>query len=251
VEGRLRTAGFPSQGPTELSPAARGGSEAALPWRLGRPAHASFPPDFFERDVVQVARELLGARLVSTVGDRRTSGAIVEAEAYRGLEDPASHAATRTGRTSRNQVMFGPPGRAYVYRSYGMHWCVNVVTGREGEAQAVLIRGLDPLEGEDEMKRRRGGRMPLAAGPGRLCQALGITGSLYGHDLARPPLVLAPGWAVSDADVEVSGRVGVRLAADYPYRFFVRGSRGVSRAEGLGPRVTGKQSRESEREGQG
>lgn len=235
MEGRLRASGLASQGPTELSSEARGGGETTLPWRLGQPADACFPPGFFERDVVQVARELLGARLLSTVGDRRTTGVIVETEAYRGLEDPASHAATRTGRTSRNEVMFGPPGRAYVYRSYGMHWCVNVVTGREGEPRAVLIRGLEPLEGEDEMKRRRGGRTPLAAGPGRLCQALGITGSLYGHDLSRPPLVLAAGWAVPDDHVAVSGRVGVRLAADRPYRFFVRGSRGVSRGgRGLG-----------------
>ncbi len=193
--------------------------------------------------MLEVARGLLGARLVSTVDDRRTSGVIVEVEAYRGMEDPASHAATRAGRTSRNEVMFGPGGHAYVYRSYGMHWCVNVVTGREGDPQAVLIRGLEPLEGEDAMSDRRGGRRPLAAGPGRLCEALGITGALYGHDLTLPPLVLAAGWTVPDSMVGISGRVGVRLAADRPYRFYVRKSRGVSRPDGWAPGGPGSPGR--------
>ena len=177
-----------------------------------------------------VARDLLGARLVSTVDGALTSGVIVEAEAYHGPDDPASHAATRGGRTTRNAAMFGPPGRAYVYRIYGMHWCVNVVTGTEGDPQAVLIRALDPLAGEEEMRRRRGGALGLASGPGRLCQALGITGALYGHDLTVPPLEVRAGWVVPDADVAVSGRIGVRAAADWPLRFFVRGNPGVSRS---------------------
>lgn len=189
--------------------------------------------------MLEVARDLLGTRLVSTVDDRHTSGVIVEVEAYRGLEDPASHAATRTGRTRRNEVMFGPAGRAYVYRSYGVHWCVNVVTGPDGDPQAVLIRGLEPLEGLDVMRRRRGGRSPLAAGPGRVCQALGITDALYGHDLSRPPLLLAPGWHVPEANVGVSGRVGVRRAADRPYRFYVHQSPGVSRPDGWSQRPRG------------
>jgi len=180
-------------------------------------------------DVRIVARALLGARLVSTVGEGRTVGMIVETEAYLGAEDPASHAATRTGRTRRNEAMFGPPGRAYVYRIYGIHWCLNVVTGPAGHARAVLLRGLEPLEGVDLMIARRGRSSDLASGPGRLCQALGVDGRLYGHDLRHPPLRVLPGWRVPEEDVQVTGRIGVRKAADWPLRFFVRGSPGVSR----------------------
>jgi len=176
-----------------------------------------------------VARALLGARLVSTVGGVRTVGVIVETEAYGGADDPASHAATRVGRTRRNAAMFGPPNHAYVYRSYGMHWCVNVVTGVEGDPRAVLLRGVEPLEGEDAMARRRHGRFPIAAGPGRLCEAMGIDGFLDRHDLSAPPLCLEPGWTVPTAQVSASGRVGVKVAAERLLRFFVVGSSGVSR----------------------
>ncbi len=158
-----------------------------------------------------------------------TAGVIVETEAYHGSDDPASHAATRAGRTARNAAMFGLPGRAYVYRIYGMHWCVNVVTGAEGDPQAVLLRALDPLVGQEAMQRRRGRAEGLASGPGRLCQALGITGELYGHDLARPPLEVRAGLSVPDDRVGVSGRIGVRAAADWPRRFFVRDNPAVSR----------------------
>lgn len=181
-----------------------------------------------ERPVVDVARSLLGCRLVSTIGGKRCAGVVVETEAYAGPNDPASHAATRRGMTARNRAMFGPAGRAYVYRSYGVHWCMNVVTGRPGQAQAVLVRGVEAIEGADVMARRRG-RRPLGAGPGRLCEALGITGDLYGHDLTEPPLQLLAGWEVADAYVGVSGRVGVSAATDWPHRFYVRGSAGVSR----------------------
>lgn len=176
-----------------------------------------------------VARALLGTRLVATTDGVRTAGVIVETEAYRGPDDPASHAATRNGRTVRNAAMFGPAGRAYVYRIYGMHWCVNIVTGADGDPQAVLIRALDPLEGEEEMRRRRGGAPRLASGPGRLCQALGVTGALYGHDLRHPPLEVRSGWSIPDEQVGVSGRIGVRAAGDWPLRFFVRGNAAVSR----------------------
>jgi len=201
----------------------------ALPWRSGSPATTSFPYGLFRRPVAEVARALLGARLVSTVGGERAVGVIVETEAYGGVDDPASHAATRDGVTRRNASMFGPPSRAYVYRSYGVHWCVNVVTGDAGSPSAVLLRGLEPLEGEDVMLARRRGRTPLAAGPGRLCEALAIDGGLDGHDLGGPPLRLGPGWPVADRRVGVSGRVGVRVAADRPLRFFVLDSPGVSR----------------------
>lgn len=186
--------------------------------------------------VVEAARKLLGCRLVSTVGGERTVGVIVETEAYGGPEDPASHAATAHGPTRRNRVMFGAPGRAYVYRSYGVHWCVNVVTGAEGEAQAVLLRGIEPVEGEALMAERRRGSTSIGAGPGRLAEALGVTDALNEHDLREDPLRLERGWAVPDARVVVSPRVGVSVAADWPHRFFVRGSSGVSRPESWGRR---------------
>jgi DNA-3-methyladenine glycosylase len=199
-----------------------------FPWLGDEPLGLTFPKGFFARPAPEVARGLLGARLVSTIGGRRTAGVIVETEAYLGPDDPASHAATRGGPTERNRAMFGPPRRAYVYKSYGMHWCMNVVTGAEGVAQAVLLRGLDPIEGEPHMSLRRRGRVPLASGPGRLCEAMGITGDLYGHDLAATPLALEPGWRVPDYLVEITGRVGVSVAADWPLRFYVRGNPGVS-----------------------
>lgn len=184
--------------------------------------------------MLDAARGLLGSRLVSTIGGERAVAVIVETEAYAGPDDPASHAATLRGRTHRNRAMFGPPGRAYVYRSYGVHWCMNVVSGSEGVAQAVLLRGIEPLEGIDVMERRRGAKRPLGAGPGRLCAALGITDALYGHDLRRPPLVLSTGWHLPSEAVGVSRRVGVSAAADRPYRFYARGARGVSRPDGWG-----------------
>jgi len=193
------------------------------------------PTAFFERPVTTVARDLLGRLLVSTVGGRTVSGRIVETEAYGGAEDLASHACTRTGVTRRNRAMFGPAGRVYVYRSYGIHWCLNLVTGAEGVPGAVLVRGLEPLQGEEVMRDRRRGRTPLGAGPGRLAEALGVTEALYGHHLSGPPLVVASGSPVGDALVGVSGRVGVARAADRPYRFYVRGATGVSKPDGWDP----------------
>jgi len=184
--------------------------------------------------VEAAARGLLGGMLVSSVGGSRSVAVIVETEAYAGPSDPASHAATLRGRTERNRAMFGPAGRAYVYRSYGVHWCMNVVTGPEGEASAVLLRGIEPIEGEDVMEERRSGVRPLGAGPGRLCAALGITDALYAHDLREPPLQLATGWGVASDSIGVSRRVGVSRAVEWPYRYYVRGSSGVSRRDGWG-----------------
>jgi DNA-3-methyladenine glycosylase len=163
------------------------------------------------------------------VGGLTCEGVIVETEAYLGPEDPASHAAT-IRITDRNRVMFGPAGVAYVYRSYGVHWCLNVVTGRAGEGEAVLLRGIEALAGVEAMRSRRGGRDPLGAGPGRLTQALGIDGSLDGHPLDRPPLELLPGWTVDDHGITVTGRVGISKVPEWPLRFFVTSSPGVSRA---------------------
>lgn len=209
--------------PTPLSSA-----DASNPWRCGVQPQSGLPPGFFARDAREVARDLLGARVASTVEGRRVEGVVVEVEAYLGPGDPASHAATRGGRTARNASMFGPPGRAYVYLVYGIHWCLNVVTGKEGEAQAVLLRGMEPLNGLDVMASRRGRNEALGSGPGRLAQALGVDGGLDGHDLRRPPLRILPGWSVPDHAVAVTGRVGVREAADLPFRFLLEGSPGVS-----------------------
>lgn len=175
-----------------------------------------------------MAQKLLGCRLRSTVGGVGVEGVIVETEAYVGPEDPASHAAARIGRTGRNASMFGPPGHAYVYRSYGIHWCLNVVTGEVEVPAAVLVRAADPLTGAGRMLERRGGRTPLCAGPGRLGQAFGITGGLDGHKLDRDPLMVLEGWRVHTEDVGVSGRIGIREASEWPLRFYLKGHPEVS-----------------------
>ncbi len=174
---------------------------------------------------VAAARALLGwTLLVDGVG-----GILVETEAYE-PDDPASH--SFGGTTPRNAAMFGPPGTLYVYRSYGVHWCANVVTGRPGEGAAVLLRALEPTHGVDAMRVRRGvadDRL-LCAGPGRLTQALAITGAHDGARLDRPPFTLAPPGA--PVDVAATPRVGISKAVDRPWRFVVRDCRWVS----AGPR---------------
>jgi DNA-3-methyladenine glycosylase len=213
------------------------GERNTLPWAWRAPPFGGvrrpLPSVFFQRDAEVVARKLLGTCLRSLLGQQVKEAVVVEAEAYVGPHDPASHASARIGRTRRNETMFGPPGCAYVYRSYGIHWCLNVVTGEPGFPAAVLIRALDPVRGEDDMLRNRSGRRPLCSGPGRLTQALGITGELDGHPLHRPPLQLLRGWPVPDELVAVSGRIGIREAATWPLRFYLRGHPEVSR----GPRV--------------
>lgn len=174
-----------------------------------------------------MAPQLLGHRVVSTVDGHRTEGIIVETEAYIGPQDPASHAAERIGRTARNESMFGAAGLAYVYRIYGVHWCLNVVTGAEGFPAAVLIRALAPMGGQVVMGDRRGGRAPLASGPGRLCEALAITGALDGHDLTEEPLRLTPGTR-PDQTIAISPRIGIRRAADWPLRFYIQDHPAVS-----------------------
>ncbi|MDT8341590.1 MAG: DNA-3-methyladenine glycosylase [Longimicrobiales bacterium] len=210
-----------------------GGAPTGLPWHGPRGPRSRFPAGWLSAGARLAARALLGARLVSTVDGVEVWGVIVETEAYLGREDPDSHAATRAGLTARNRSMFGPAGRAYVYRSYGIHWCLNVVTGRVGEGEALLVRGVEPLGGMAVAALRRGGRDPIAAGPGRVAQALGVTGALDGHDLRNPPLRLVPGWDVPGALIRVTGRVGVRKAPEWPLRFLVAGSPGVSRAPAL------------------
>lgn len=189
----------------------------------------TLPEAFFQRPVADVAKGLLGVRLVSAIGGRRVSGIIVETEAYGGKDDPASHAATVSGITRRNRAMFGPVGRAYVYRSHGVHWCFNVVARARCAAGAVLVRGVHADEGLDVMRERRAGHPLLCAGPGRVAQAFGVDDEVYGHDLRLDPLWLQRGRDVSDAQIETTGRVGVSRACEVPYRFYVRGAEGVSR----------------------
>lgn len=176
--------------------------------------------DYFDRPVEELAVALLGVTLeVGGVGGR-----IVETEAY-APEDPASH--SFRGPTRRNAVMFGPVGHAYVYRIYGMHWCLNFVGGATGSA--VLIRAIEPTFGLDVMAGRRGLSDPrlLCAGPGRLAQALGITGAQNGAPLDRPPFLLREGE--SGLAVAVGPRIGITKAAERPWRFGLAGSRFLSR----------------------
>jgi DNA-3-methyladenine glycosylase len=178
--------------------------------------------EFFARSVHEVAPELLGATLlVDGVG-----GAIVEAEAY-DHEDPAAHG--YRGLTARNASMFGPPGHAYVYRSYGIHWCLNLVCEELGSASAVLVRALEPLEQIELMRERRGleDLRLLCGGPGRLCQALGVTREHDGLPLDEPPFELHPRTSVPTI---VSGpRIGITQAVDRPWRYGVAGSPFLSR----------------------
>jgi DNA-3-methyladenine glycosylase len=184
----------------------------------------------YDDDVLVVAPQLLNKLLMTADG---RSGRIVEVEAYHGAEDPASHAFR--GPTARNLVMFGPPGYLYVYLSYGVHWCANVVCGPPGEPQAVLLRALDPAAGLELMRqaRWRGQRhqddRDLCRGPGRLCQALGIDRTQNGADLTAPDSGV---WLADDGvpppdDPLVTGRVGLSVAADRPWRFAVKGHRAV------------------------
>ncbi len=183
---------------------------------------AKLGSEFFARSVHEVAPELIGATLlVDGVG-----GTIVEVEAY-DHEDPAAHG--YRGRTERNASMFGPPGHAYVYRSYGIHWCLNLVCEGEGSASAVLIRALEPTHGIEQMRAR--GRPEdlrlLCSGPGRLCQALAVTRDHDGLPLDRAPFRLDA--RPHATDVVAGTRVGITKAADRPWRYALAGSRFLSR----------------------
>jgi DNA-3-methyladenine glycosylase len=177
---------------------------------------------FFDRSVHAVAADLIGTTLlVDGVG-----GIIVELEAYHHT-DPAAH--SYRGRTERNQVMFGPPGHVYVYRSYGIHWCVNFVCEPEGSASALLIRALEPTHGLAAMRRRRGlsdDRL-LCAGPGRLCEALAIVGSHNGLPIDAAPYEL--NRRRGKVEIVVGPRIGISKAVDRPWRYGIAGSRFVSK----------------------
>jgi DNA-3-methyladenine glycosylase len=172
----------------------------------------------------------LGHLVVSGSGRRRVAGRIVETEAYTGPDDPACHA-WKQRRTPSVESLYGPPGTVYVYFTYGMHWCMNAVTGRAGFPAAVLLRALEPVDGLGWMRRRRGG-LPdrrLCAGPAMLCQALGVTGAQDGGSLVDGPL-----WIERNPDrgrprVAVGPRIGISRAVDLPLRFWIAGSPWVSR----------------------
>ncbi len=189
---------------------------------------------FYEQDTVGVARQLLGCYLVHREGERTTLGRIVETEAY--LEkDPAAH--SYRGKTRRNSVMFGPVGHAYVYLIYGLHTCINAVSGREGAGEAVLIRALEPLDGIVWMQQRRGVEtVPLLCnGPGKLTEALGISLVCNGTPLFEGPVQIwgkgsLPQHAMAEMPPIVqTTRIGITKAAERPLRFYLEGSRFVSR----------------------
>lgn len=185
--------------------------------------HKLLRPAFFERSVHDVAPELVGAKLlVNGVG-----GLIVEVEAYHHT-DPAAH--SFGGRTERNAVMFGPPGHAYVYRSYGIHWCLNFICEPEGSASGILIRAIEPTEGVASMRRRRGlkDERLLCSGPGRLGEALGITRDKHnGLRLDRPPFEVLQ--REFDPEIVAGPRIGISKAVELPWRYGLKGSRFLSR----------------------
>jgi DNA-3-methyladenine glycosylase len=191
----------------------------------------ALPAAFYDRPTELVARELLGAILECTTADGVASGRIVETEAYLGPHDPACHAVA--GLTERTRHLHGPPGFAYVYFIYGVHWCFNAVTREEGHGSAVLVRAVEPVSGVALMRERRGASrkdVELTNGPGKLCQALGIDGSLDGLRLDRRPLRILGGDPVGDEHVIVTPRIGITRAADWPLRWYVRDSPYVSAA---------------------
>jgi DNA-3-methyladenine glycosylase len=221
-----------------LKPALMSGFFRKLPERRERvsgfsskigamPDSACLSEPFYSRDVVQVARDLLGMVLVRVVDGIRLEGIILETEAYRGEDDLASHA--RFGRTQRNSIMYGPPGRAYVYFTYGIHWMLNCVCDQADFPSAVLIRALLPIRGQAEMALRRPGRPPaeLTNGPAKLCQALRIDGRLNDANLTTPAdgLFIRLGTAPAADAVKTSPRIGISYAPEpwlsKPWRFFV------------------------------
>jgi len=191
----------------------------------GRPFRAGF----YDRATELVARELLGAVLEHRTAEGTVRGRIVETEAYLGPHDPACHAAA--GLTERTRILHGPPGHAYVYFIYGMHWCFNAVTREAGHGSAVLVRALEPLSGLALMRRRReiDDDVGLTSGPARLCEAFAIGRSQNGVRLDRGPLRILQGLSVPDESVLITPRIGIRKAADWPLRFLVKQNPFVSK----------------------
>ena len=200
---------------------------------------ATLPVAFFRRPAEVVAAELLGKIVVSMVDGELTAGRIVETEAYLGYDDPASHGYLHR-RNARNAALFGSPGIWYVYLSYGMHWCANLVCQRAGLASAVLLRALEPLDGLDIMRRRRGTRIAdgdLCSGPGKLCQALGITRELDGIAMSSGPVVVLRADPLEQRAIQATPRIGITKTVDWPLRYHVAGSPWTSRPERNGREV--------------
>ena len=198
-------------------------------------ARGTLPRDFYRRGAVAVARGLLGAILVKRAAEGTASGVIVEAEAYAGHDDAACHAFKHHTPPAghRTRVMFGDGGYAYVYFIYGMHNCFNVTANVAGKPEAVLIRALEPVDGIDLMRARRNAQdtRNLCGGPGKLCQALGITQSDYGRDLCGNELFIAEGNPIPDEAALASPRINVDYAGEasaYPYRFVIKDSKFLS-----------------------
>jgi DNA-3-methyladenine glycosylase len=190
------------------------------------------PRAFYQRETEIVAREMLGTVLECETSAGIASGIIVETEAYLGEHDLACHAAA--GRTARTEPLYGPPGTSYVYFIYGMYWCFNAVTRAEGLPSAVLVRAVEPLSGIDLMRKRRSRvtkEVDLTNGPGKLCTALGIDGSMSAKSLQRKPLVIREGEGIPDNKVEVTTRIGITRSADWPLRWIVRENRFVSKGK--------------------
>ncbi len=188
------------------------------------------PRSFYTRDTLTVARELLAKHLVRRVGESELVGRIVEVEAYGGADDPASHA--YRGMTSRNQVMFGKGGFAYVYFTYGKHYCFNVTTEKEGVPGAVLLRALQPVSGIEMMQKNRERKRlrDLTNGPGKLTQAISITKEQNGFDLTRSrELFVCKPRVKEDFEVVSARRVGIRVGVEKPWRFYIKNDRFVSR----------------------
>ena len=195
---------------------------------------AALAASFYDRRTERVARDLLGAVLRCETPDGIASGRIVETEAYLGEHDGACHAAV--GRTPRTEGLYGDPGTAYVYFTYGMHWCANAVTRRAGLPSAVLIRALEPLEGLDLMACRRPkarDTRDLANGPAKLCAALGITGALNGVPLRRSRLTIHRGITIPSREVATTPRIGITKAVDWPLRWVWTESEYLSRPYGV------------------
>jgi len=188
------------------------------------------PEKYFDKDALTLAQALLGRVLVHHSPEGTTAGIIVETEAYLSKNDPACHASR--GKTKRNAVMFGPPGRAYIYFIYGMYYCFNVVANAQEIGEAVLIRALEPVEGQELMrKRRKKSRsfLDLTNGPGKLCMAMGIDLQLNGFPLFKFPFYLGKGIDIEPDMIKSSGRIGINQAQDKPWRFFLQGNQFVSR----------------------
>jgi DNA-3-methyladenine glycosylase len=202
-------------------------------------AHTPLKPlqrSFYLRPTLQVACDLLGKQIVRKLGRKILIGKIVEVEAYRGSIDPASHA--YRGKTKRNEVMFGEGGHLYVYFTYGMHFCANIVTGREGIGEAVLIRAVEPLAGLEEMKENReiaAGRwnkkmlLELTSGPARFCRAFGIARPENGTDLLGTTIFITSGDRIPAVCIRRTTRVGIRNGTERRWRFYIEKNPWVSR----------------------